>query len=34
MFRKNVNRTAVEMLSGIFPLPEKEKLSLLEEVSR
>ena len=34
MFRKNVNRTAVEMLSTLFPLPEKEKITLLEEVSR
>ena len=33
-FRKNINKTAVEMLSNIFPLPEKEKITLLEEVSR
>ena len=32
-FKQTLNKTAVEMLSAIFPLPEREKLALLEEFS-
>ena len=31
MFKQSLHKTAVEMLSGISPLPEREKLALLEE---
>ena len=30
-FRKSIGKAAVEMLSGLSPIPEKEKLALLEE---
>ena len=30
-FKQSLRKTAVEMLSGISPLPEREKLALLEE---
>ena len=30
-FKQSVNRAAVELLAGIVPMPEQEKLALLEE---
>ena len=32
-FKQSINKTAIEMLSSISPLPEREKLALLEEIS-
>ena len=32
-FKQSINKTAIEMLSSISPLPEREKLALLEEIN-
>ena len=33
-FKRCVNKAGVELLSGIMPLPENEKLALMEECGR